>query len=128
MPRGRNKPILWTFVLWMEGEGMMKPIMALALPLLLASAVRAQDLPGDPVIGGNLAAAWCSDCHALTRDSGGARVAGARPFAEIARDPSTTALRLRVFLQSTHPTMPNFRLEQSQIDDILSHILDLRRR
>lgn len=106
---------------------MLKPTIALVLPLLFASGVGAQDLPGDPAIGGTLAREWCSDCHAVTRDPGGARVAGARPFAEVARDPATTVLRLRVFLQSTHPTMPNYRLLQSQIDDLVSYILDLRR-
>lgn len=106
------------------------PLLAgLALAAASSSAL-AEDLPGDPVIGARLANGWCAECH---RDAGagagGAPSPGVpRPFPDIARDPATTALRLRVFLQTPHVEMPNYRLSQAEIDHLVSYILDRRRR
>jgi mono/diheme cytochrome c family protein len=77
---------------------------------------------GDPVAGLRLAEASCMLCHAPT--DGPKR---APAFAAIAATPSTTALSLRVFLQSSHPPMPNLMLSQTERDDLVAYILSLRR-
>ena len=51
----------------------------------------------------------------------------AADFAEVANLPSTTALSLRVFLQSNHKEMPNFNLKPAEADDIIIYILSLKR-
>ena len=40
---------------------------------------------------------------------------------------STTSMSLRVFLQSPHGNMPDYRLSREQIDDVVAYILSLRR-
>jgi mono/diheme cytochrome c family protein len=47
-------------------------------------------------------------------------------FLEVAAHPATTALSLRVFLQTPHATMPNLMLTPEETDDVISYILTLR--
>jgi mono/diheme cytochrome c family protein len=84
----------------------------------------AQDLPGDPAAGRALTAHWCSDCHNVksTPDDPGL----AADFTSIASKPSTTALSLRVFLQSNHDRMPDFMLKTTEADDIIAYLLSLK--
>ena len=42
--------------------------------------------------------------------------------------PSTTELSLKVFLRSSHKSMPNFILQPEETDDIVAYILSLRRK
>ena len=77
---------------------------------------------GDPVAGQRFAEATCMTCHGPNE---GPKRAPA--FAAIAAMPSTTALSLRVFLQSPHPSMPNLILSQTERDDLVAYILSLRR-
>jgi hypothetical protein len=49
-------------------------------------------------------------------------------FPAVARMPSTTALSLRVFLQTPHARMPNLHLSRDETDDVIAYILSLRDR
>jgi cytochrome c len=83
--------------------------------------------PSDSATKGHrLAEAWCKTCHAIEARSGGAASA-APDFAAVANQPSTTALSLKVFLQSNHPSMPNLILTPDQSDDLVNYILSLKR-
>jgi cytochrome c len=76
--------------------------------------------------GRRLADAWCKDCHAIAEPS--ARPATAAPaFADIANQPSTTELSLKVFLQTSHRNMPNLVIAPDQADDLVNYILSLKR-
>ena len=76
--------------------------------------------------GHRLAGAWCKECHAIeatpTR-----KAAAAADFADIASRPSTTALSLKVFLRTNHPSMPNIVIAPDQTDDLVNYILSLKR-
>jgi cytochrome c len=76
--------------------------------------------------GHRLAEAWCKTCHAIEATSAGTSNP-APDFVAVANLPSTTALSLKVFLQSNHPTMPNLVLTPAQTDDLVSYILSLKR-
>jgi hypothetical protein len=39
-----------------------------------------------------------------------------------------TALALKVWFQSPHPTMPNFKITSQENDDVVAYILSLRKR
>lgn len=95
--------------------------------LLLSTAAQAQSLPGDESSGRNLARRICSDCHVTAPDQARPMIGGAPAFQAIARAPATTALSLRVFLQSPHRNMPNLILTPTETDDLVSYILSLRR-
>jgi mono/diheme cytochrome c family protein len=80
---------------------------------------------GDAASGRRLVETWCAECHSIEP---GMATAGKVPpdFSEIAQRPSTTALALRVFLQSGSKTMPHFIIGRGDTDDIVAYILGLR--
>jgi len=75
--------------------------------------------------GHALAEAWCSACHVVDKFAIGIGQR-APAFVAVAAQPSTTALSIRVFLQTSHEPMPNFILKKQDIDDITAYILSLR--
>lgn len=99
---------------------------AAAILLISTGAAGAQPFPGDPVAGGALATRLCASCHEVADGTGRGRVAVAPDFRAIAAREETTALGLRVFLQTPHGDMPDVRLTPRQADDIISYILSLR--
>jgi mono/diheme cytochrome c family protein len=99
---------------------------AVVTPTLTTLApIRAQDVGGNIQSGRALAQAWCAECH---RIGPGRLGISAADFGEVANLPSTTALSLRVFLQSNHREMPNFSLRRAEAEDIVAYILSLKRR
>lgn len=81
---------------------------------------------GSAAAGRHMAQAWCTECHSVERST--ARTGKIAPdFTAIAQRRATTALSLRVFLQSEHKTMPNFVIEPGDAADIVAYILSLRR-
>ena len=95
---------------------------AATLLLIFAAATSASGQQvGDPVTGKALAESKCAECHASPDGS-----SHAPAFSAIARMPSTTALGLNVFLQTSHPPMPNLTLGRSERDDLVAYILSLR--
>lgn len=94
--------------------------------LLLTTVAEAQPLPGDTSSGRNLALRICADCHLVAEDQPRPTTDGAPPFALVARQPSSTALGLRVFLRSPHSNMPNLILSPGETDDLISYILSMR--
>jgi cytochrome c len=93
--------------------------------LVTLQPTRAQILPGDVESGRALAKAWCTGCHRVEPGTFGLFAAD---FAEVAKLPSTTALSLKVFLQTSHKDMPNFTLMPAEADDIIAYILSLKRK
>lgn len=102
---------LWTLVL----------LLAVRAPGAMAAA----DDIGDPVNGHKIAAAWCSNCHALA-GSTQATATGAPSFAAIAANHAITPLSLRAFLQTPHDRMPDLHLSNTEMDDLISYILEPR--
>jgi mono/diheme cytochrome c family protein len=101
-----------------------------AVLLMLPSPYAAADvLPpggGDGSAGYRLASQWCRECHAIEALA----VNTGKPapdFVAVANLPSTTALALKVFLQSSHKTMPNFIIKPADADDLVAYILSLKR-
>jgi cytochrome c len=76
--------------------------------------------------GHKLAQAWCKACHAIEANTAGTPSA-APDFAGVANQPSTTALALKVFMRTSHPSMPNLVLTPEQTDDLVNYILSLKR-
>jgi len=83
--------------------------------------------PGDPAHGHELAQAFCAECHQVGEEDDVPGRSEAPGFPERAKDPATTPLALRVFLQTPHWEMPNILLSPEQADDIIAYILSLKR-
>jgi mono/diheme cytochrome c family protein len=85
----------------------------------------AQETGGNVAHGRRLAEQWCSACHQLN-PAGAPPRAGTAGFPQIAAMPSTTALSLRVFLQTSHGGMPNIQIMPADADDLIAFILSLK--
>ena len=104
---------------------------ALAAVVVLSGLlfIRLHDASGassDSAAGYRLAAAWCKDCHSIEAATAGAS-SGPPDFTAIANRHATTALSLKVFLQTSHPTMPNIILKPDESDSLVNYILSLKR-
>jgi mono/diheme cytochrome c family protein len=100
-------------------------VFAIGVSTGLIAPVLAQDAPGDIASGRHIADALCAACHQI--DLGQPEKSTAAPgFAQVAKLPSTTALALNVFLQSSHTHMPNYQLTRQETDDIVAFIMSLK--
>ena len=108
---------------------MLRQLISLAALIVttlpISEPIRAQDIGDNVERGRELSRAWCAECHRIEAGRFGIFAAD---FAEVANLPSTTALSLRVFLQSNHKEMPDFNLKAAEADDIIAYILSLKRR
>jgi len=91
----------------------------------LAPAALAQET-GDPFRGRVFAAQLCSDCHGVLREDRASPEPAAVRFERIANARGMTGMALDVWLQTSHPTMPNIRLSEDKRQDIIAYILSLR--
>ena len=104
---------------------LLHSLLIAAATLGAAGSVCAQAV-GDPAVGHQLAQKWCSNCHAVEPLEKERTTDAAPSFSAVAHSPSTTAMGLRAFLQTSHGQMPDFRLSRDQIDDVVAYILSLR--
>ena len=83
--------------------------LALSLVVLVASisGALAQD-PGDPQAGFNIAQGICSKCHGISAEP--SPLPQALRFREVADQKGMTGTALTVWMQTSHPTMPNIAL------------------
>jgi len=102
-------------------------VVAVAIALAALFLIRLRNASGDSASAGHrLAAAWCADCHSIEAATAGA-TSGPPDFTGIANRHSTTALSLKVFLQTSHPSMPNLILKPDETDSLVNYILSLKR-
>lgn len=107
----------------------MRIVLAAAVALAALFLIRLHNAGGasaDSAAGYRLAAAWCKDCHSIEAATAGAS-SGPPDFTAIANRRSTTGLSLKVFLQTSHPSMPNIMLKPDESDSLVSYILSLKR-
>ena len=103
----------------------MRAFSLIVLGTAITSQAFAQDIGRGVANGRYLARHWCSSCHQIDSVS----VGGLAPsFPQVARLPSTTALALNVFLQTSHVRMPNIQLTRSERNDLVAYILSLKER
>jgi mono/diheme cytochrome c family protein len=107
-------------------EPMFRTLAAITMVTLisLAGQAGAQDRPGNATEGQKLVAERCSACHAVDHPTKEGQQAPS--FKSIAEMHSTTSLSLHVFLLTPHPTMPNYRLTSTEVDDVVAYILSFR--
>ena len=81
---------------------------------------------GDPQAGYTYAKDVCSTCHGISAE--GSPLPQATRFREIADRPGITGTALAVWLQTSHPTMPNIVVEKQDMLNVIAYILDLKGR
>lgn len=106
----------------------MKPaIRALALTLtLVPCAAYAQQL-GNVRAGLDYARAHCAECHGVeTTPRDFSPNASSPDFSVIANTPGMTERALAVWLQTSHPTMPDFIIPPQDRDNVIAYIMSLK--
>lgn len=106
----------------------MRTPLIIACLLLPAGAALAQGAARQERLdhGRRVAETWCANCHVVAPGARGPAGDAAPPFPAIARMPSTTEMSLRVFLQTPHPSMPDYRLTGEELDAVTAYILAQR--
>jgi mono/diheme cytochrome c family protein len=105
----------------------MRPfIVGAAIVALGVSGAAAQDHPGDPQAGYEYAARVCSTCHGISAEP--SPMPQAPRFREVADQSGMTGTALRVWMETSHPTMPNIIVEKQDMLNVIAYILDLRGR
>ena len=108
----------------------MKRIVAGAVAAIVLASVAneagAQDV-GNVQQGRALARMVCAECHAVETAQAPSPNSDAPAFTSVSRTAGMTAMALRVWLQTSHPTMPNIVLSSEERDNVVAYILSLRR-
>lgn len=92
----------------------------------LTQTVAAQT--ADTSLGEQIAMANCRACHEISPGVPAKDPKSVAPsFVDVARMPSTTELSIKVFLRSSHRSMPNFILSPDEIDSIAAFIVSLKK-
>jgi mono/diheme cytochrome c family protein len=95
---------------------------------LLAGPLAAGQGSGNPRGGLLIARQFCSECHAVERGQMTSPHARAPSFQKVANAPGMTAVDLRVWFESSHPSMPNLALNDKDSEDLAAYILSLKGR
>lgn len=106
----------------------MKEICAIAAISIcfIATGATAQEA-GDKREGRTYAQAHCGECHAVGSLDEVSPNLDAPNFIAVANTPGMTARALAVWLQTSHPSMPNFMIPAEQKDNVIAYIMSLRR-
>ena len=97
---------------------------ALVISIALLLPASAQSV--DPSVGRHLAETTCGACHQIGSAGSPQNAKPVAPsFQDISRMPSTNELSIKVFLRTSHPTMPNIILSPEEIDSVAAYIVGL---
>jgi len=81
---------------------------------------------GDPQAGFEYAKQVCSKCHGISAER--SPLPKATRFREAAARPGITGTALAIWLQTSHPTMPNIIVEHQDMLNVIAYILSLNGR
>lgn len=73
------------------------------------------------------ARAHCAECHAVEQASDDISPDFAAPrFVDVANTPGMTERALAVWLQTSHPTMPDLIIPEADRDNLIAYIMSLK--
>jgi mono/diheme cytochrome c family protein len=90
-----------------------------------ASAIAAEEA-GDPQAGFEYAHTYCANCHGISEEKSPLREA--TRFRIVADRPGMTATALQVWMQTSHPTMPNIIVVPKDMLNVIAYIVSLKGR
>lgn len=97
----------------------------MATAFILSISAHAQE-PGDAQAGHAFAQRNCAECHAVRLGQNGSPNQDAPSFESVAKTSGMTGRALVVWLQTSHPTMPNFLISEKDRNDVVAYILSLK--
>lgn len=102
------------------------PRTALGLIMTAAIAPAMGQQIGNVEKGMQYASEVCSECHAVRGGQLKSPISEAPRFEEIANTAGMTFTALTVWFQTSHPTMPNIRMTDEEMRDVIQYILSLK--
>jgi len=103
---------------------MMRISVAIILSTALVSQAAGQE-QGNSKKGAVFAISVCAQCHAVRSEFRSPNPM-APSFSSVATWPGMTDRAVRVWLQSSHPSMPNFILTRDERNDVAAYIMSLK--
>jgi mono/diheme cytochrome c family protein len=104
----------------------MRWSLTMALFALLFPLCANAEEPGDPRAGLAFALVHCAECHAVSSADKMSPNSAAPSFVSVANSSGMTGRALAVWLETSHPTMPNLVLAQKDRDNVIAYIMDLK--
>jgi mono/diheme cytochrome c family protein len=105
----------------------MKNRLALAAALVFVFGAQALAQDADSEAGAAYARKVCASCHAVLANEQISPLPQAPTFQSVADTPGMTEMALIVWLQSSHPTMPNIVLAPDDMRNVVAYIRSLER-
>jgi mono/diheme cytochrome c family protein len=105
----------------------MKHRLPLAAILVLAFSAETHAQDADIEAGAAYARKVCAGCHAVLANEQISPLPQAPTFQSVADTPGMTETALTVWLQTSHPTMPNIVLEPDDLRNVVAYIRSLER-
>jgi len=106
----------------------MKSRIALAAAMLLVSGYAGFAQEADIEAGAAYAEQVCAACHAVLANEQISPLPQAPTFQSVADTPGMTELALTVWLQSSHPTMPNIIIKPDNLRNVVAYIRSLEKK
>ncbi len=100
--------------------------LSVACALLAGTPANAAQPISDARAGEHMARQWCAECHVVADNQKRPVVAGIPTFRGLANDPKVTEFRIRMFMHTPHPVMPNFMLSVPETEDLLAYFRSLK--
>jgi mono/diheme cytochrome c family protein len=95
-------------------------------PCLLLGGAACAEEPGDAARGAIYAQKVCAECHGVLAGDERSPNIDAPPFQSVVETSGMTHRALVVWLQSSHPTMPNIMIDRNDRDDVVAYIMSLK--
>ena len=92
---------------------------------LNSAVVNAQE-PGDRQAGFVFAQNNCASCHGIGDADKKSPNLSAPTFASVAATSGMSGRALAVWLQTSHPTMPNFLVDREDRDNVIAYIMSMQ--
>jgi cytochrome c len=108
----------------------MKHVLLVALSsgiaFTAAAGAMAAEEAEDPQAGFDYARTYCATCHGISAEK--SPLPQAPRFRKVADQPGITATALQVWMQTSHPTMPNLIVAPKDMRNVIAYILSLKGR
>ncbi len=97
----------------------------IATALAYSLPLSAQEI-GDAHHGHIFASRYCAECHAVEPGAPSSPNPAAPSFTSVAETSGMNGRALAAWLDSSHPTMPNFVLRSNDRNDVVAYIMSLK--
>jgi mono/diheme cytochrome c family protein len=98
----------------------------LCLAVFAGGSLQADEL-GDIDAGFQFAAQHCAGCHDIKTRNPMTTGSGVPTFATVANTAGITRTSLVVWMQTSHPDMPDLILQPQDLDNVIAYILSLKK-